>query len=77
MTNKVKYRFTLTYQTKYFKRASELMKKLDLDIGEMGIEETFEFKCDEKPIDIIKGNLKNSFECAEMTILEIEGGKIE
>lgn len=75
---KFKYRFKIIWQDKYMNKASEFMKKCDLDVGEVGIVETFTFSC-EKDIAIteLKEKLKFALESCDMNVLHIEGGKIE
>lgn len=74
----MKYRFEVIYTNEYVKRASELMKKLDLDMGEIGFQEVFTFTT-KKDLSIqkIKEDLKKCFELSDLEILKIEGGKVE
>ncbi len=74
----MKYRFDLIYQNKLMKQVSELMGKLDLDIGEAGIKETCTLTTsEEREVSFLKDLLTQAFESAECTILHIEGGKVE
>ena len=73
-----KYKFTVVYATKEMQKACEFMKKLDLDIGEVGIQQSFSFSS-ERNIEIpaLKELISHSFESDCYKILHIEGGKIE
>lgn len=73
----MKYRFQITYQPEYYKKASEWMRKLDLDVGEVGLQEAITFTADDQEVSIIKEKLKLAFESQNLTVLHIEGGKIE
>ena len=73
----MKYRFQITYQPEYFKKASELMRKLDLDVDEVALKEVITFTADNKEVSFFKEKLKEAFESGNMTILHIEGGKVE
>ena len=74
----MKYRFEIIYQPLHFKQASALMRKLDLDIGEVGIHETFLFTTKENiEVSIIKEKLLEVFKLSGLELLNIEGGKVE
>lgn len=74
----VKYRFEILYQNKSMKQVSEFMRKCDLDLGDICINETYEMTTSkERDIQEIKGLLYQAFEAAECEILKIEGGKVE
>ena len=74
----MKYRFEIIYQNDYMHRASELMKHLDLDMGEMGIREAFLVTTkNDVPIALIKEKFILAFESSDLKVLKIEGDKIE
>lgn len=74
----MKYRFEVVYRTEYMKKASELLKKLDLDIGDVGIKECFVFTSkNDVPVSEVKEQIKKAFESCYIELLHIEGGKIE
>jgi hypothetical protein len=74
----MKYRFKVIYATKSIKEASRLMRQLDLDMGEIGIEQTIEFTSkNDLEINLLKEKLRLSFESCEYELMHIEGGKIE
>ncbi len=73
-----RYRFKIIIQEKYMKKASRLMRTLDLDIGEVGIEHIFTFTSEKDfPISQVKEDIRKCFEDTEIELLFIEGGKIE
>ncbi len=76
----MRYRFEVTYQNPLFKDVSNLMRKCDMDMGEVCLVEVFNFKIKEglpdRPIEIIKKQLEEAFISAECTVFKIEGGKI-
>ncbi len=74
----MKYRFEVIYRNKYMKEASRLLKKMDLDIGDVGISQVFTFtsKIDNE-VSKIKEDLKKVFLDCDLEILHIEGGKLE
>jgi|GEM_PF-6851724 hypothetical protein len=73
-----KYRFKVIYQPKEFREVCKFVEKMDLDIGEVGIEQVFQFtSAKDMPIVELKSHIKSAFLSGEMTILHIEGGKIE
>jgi len=74
---KMKYRFDVIYQPKYFAEASKLMRTMDLDIGEVGIKETVVFEANDMDINKIKETLTKAFESGGLGVLHIEGGKVE
>lgn len=74
----MKYRFEVIYRNKYMKEASRLLKTCDLDIGDVGIKETFTFTSkNDAPVQDVKEVIIKAFEDSELEILNIEGGKIE
>lgn len=74
----MKYRFKIIYQTLQLKKVSSFMKQLDLNTGDIGIEEEFEFfTYKDYEIPKLKEALVSAFEACDMEILRIEGGKIE
>ena len=73
-----RYRFTIILQDKLLKDTCDLMRKLDLDIGEVGNQHTFQFNTKEDiPIATIKEKLINAITTEGTKVLHIEGGKIE
>ncbi len=75
----ITYRFTVTYQTRNFKQASDFIKKCDLNIGGFYLEESLSFKYtkEEKPIQYFKDLIKQAYEACDCVVNEIKGGKIE
>lgn len=73
----MKYRFKVIYQTSQLKEVSKMMRQLDQNTGEIGLQEEFEFSGEDKPIPELKEILVKTFEACEVEILFIEGGKIE
>jgi hypothetical protein len=73
----MKYRFQITYQPEYFKKASELLRKLDLSMDEVALQEVITFTADDKEVSFIKEKLRQAFENGNLTVLHMEGGKIE
>ncbi len=74
----MKYRFDVVHRSKYMKTANEFLKSCDIDIGEIGIRESFAFSSDtDKSIEEIKADIRKAFELCEMELLHIEGGKVE
>ncbi len=73
----MKYYFTVMFQPKELKKVSELMKKLDLDMGQVGIEEKFTFSCPEDhSIEEVKEKIILCFNQCDCEVLKIEGGSI-
>jgi hypothetical protein len=74
----MKCRLEVIYRGKELKQVSKFMRNLDLDMGEIGIEEVFTFTCKkDASIELIKDTLKKGFELFGMEILQIKGGIIE
>lgn len=74
----IKYRFTILYQNKNMRIASDFMKNCDMNIGEICTEETYELTAEkERDVGFLKILLQQAFEYAECKILKIEGGKYE
>jgi hypothetical protein len=74
----MKYRFRVLYAPKFMQEASSLMKNLDLDFGQAGIETKFEFTTSNPiPISELKKQIAKAFESDESKVLFIEGGSIE
>jgi hypothetical protein len=72
------YRFKVIMQNNLLKNVSGMMRKLDLDIGEAGVEQKFQLTSKKDiPIPKVKQYLKTAIEACEMTVLHMEGGKIE
>ena len=61
------------------KKVNEFLKKCDIDCGEVGVQETIEFKmeCKCTTIEEIKKYLTEAFGQCGMSMLHIEGGAIE
>lgn len=73
-----KYRFTITYQNKNCIDVSNFMKRVDLDMGDFCIKETFEFTTiKDEPIQKIKKAFQECFSECDCKIFKMEGGKIE
>jgi len=74
----IKWRFETILQPKYFKQASEFLKKVDIGDFEMGYEQVFTFSS-KKDLDIndVKNHIKLACEDCDVNLLHIEGGKIE
>lgn len=74
----MKYRFEVIYQPEHFKKACDFLKNCDLDIGEVGIRESYKFTSEKDlSIETVKENFKKAFESCGCKVLQIEGGKIE
>lgn len=68
----MKYRVDLVYRNKYMKQASEFLKKCDMDIGDVGIKETFTFSSQKCPtIEKVKEEVLKSFDGSDLEILDI------
>lgn len=74
----MKYRFEITYQTTWMKKATKMLSNLDLDINGVGVKEimTFNSQKDLK-ISEVKDIITHAYKCVQCEILHIEGGKIE
>lgn len=74
----MKYKFEIVAQNKYVRKASDLLDKWDLGVGDIAFKEimTFESKKDLE-ISEIKELIKQAYESCECKLLHIEGGKIE
>ncbi len=59
------------------KKACKLMRKMDLDIGEAGIEKVITFTANDQDVKHVKANLIAAFNDSDLTVLHIEGGKVE
>lgn len=60
------------------KKASDLLKTMDFDMGEVGIQDIITFTSKvELEVVHIKEVLGKAFESSELEILKIEGGKVE
>ncbi len=73
----MKYIFTVIVQPSQLKEISTYMKNLDLYIGEVGIEQTFTFTGKDKDVECFKQEITTFLESEGITVLKIEGGKIE
>lgn len=73
----MRYRFRIIYQNEYMKKSCELMRKMDLDIGEVGLEQVITFIAKEQEIQVLKDNIIKAFESENVKVLYIEGGKVE
>lgn len=75
---KFKYTFRVYMQEPFMKEACELMRHLDLNIGEVAAMKIIEFEGNKDvPIDELKAHLTKAIESLGTTVLKIEGGKIE
>ena len=73
-----RYRFKIIIQPEYFKDACEMMRKLDMDIGEVGIEYVIQFTSQKDiAIPILKDHLRQCIESNGLQMLHAEGGKVE
>ncbi len=74
----MKYRFEVTYQNKILSEVCRIMKNLDLDMGQVCIQEVFTFSAkDDVNPDVVKNHLKDAIESCELIVFKIEGGKVE
>jgi hypothetical protein len=74
----MKYRFEITYATKEMQQTCNFLKKMDLDIGQVGIQQIITFTSEKNPsIAILKEHLHQAFKECNLTILQIEGGMME
>ncbi len=74
---RVKYRFSITYQTEKMKQVSDFMDKLDLGIGDICTEHKIEFTSTEQSLLKVKNTLTQAYESAGAKVFKIEGGKIQ
>lgn len=73
-----KYRFELTWATSEMNEASEFLKKLDLDLGEIGFVETLVFTSSKNySVKEIKEKFMNAFDTSGFRLIHVEGGKVE
>jgi len=73
----MKYRFEITYQPKEFKKASELMRNMDFHDFEAALRYILTFTGDDRNIKDVKDDIVNTLENNNLTVLHIEGGKVE
>jgi hypothetical protein len=74
----IKYRFEAFLQDKIVKKVCEYMRKIDLEMGEVGCRAIFSFTSErDVPLDAMKEILTQAIEECEVTVVRIEGGKIE
>ncbi len=75
----LKYRFTVVWQSKEMKMASDFLEKCDLGIGKVCIKDTMEFTYSktEQPIEYFKDLIKQAMELCGSILVNIEGGKVE
>ena len=79
MTEPLKYRFEILYQTTNLRRVSNFMEKLDLGMDEFCFKEViaFNYTKEEKPVSYFKELIQQAMESIGHTLIKIEGGKIE
>lgn len=75
--NKIKYRFEITYQTEQMIHVSVLLRKLDLQIDEVGLKEVMTFSANDREVSVYKEVIIQAYVSAGCCVLNIEGGKIE
>jgi hypothetical protein len=73
----MKYRFEILYQPPHYKKACELMRKMDFPDFEAGIMEVMTFTADDIDVKHVKASIIAAFNESNLTVLNIEGGKVE
>jgi hypothetical protein len=79
MTNPIRYRFEISYQTERLKMVNDFMNRCDLNIGDLCMKDVicFSYSKEEKPIEYFKDLIKQSVELAGGRLVHVEGGKVE
>jgi hypothetical protein len=73
-----KYKFKAIVQDNQMKELREFMRKLDLNIGEIGLQLVFTFSSkSDHDIPYIKEHLKMGFEYCNINLIHLDGKKIE
>lgn len=67
-----KYKVTITFATKDIVNVCNLMDKLDVSVGKMGIQQTWEFTSLVDDNSIIKTNIERCFSECECEVYSIE-----
>jgi hypothetical protein len=75
---RVKYRFELLLQPKEFELGVKFLQSLDINIEGAGYKELITFTRDtERPVSELKDIIIKGYRSIGITVLKIEGGKIE